>query len=175
MAKRDSMARLVLVLFVITAITAVLLGVVNAVTADRIAEIGEEKRNSAMEAVMPGAGGFEEYRSGDDHTVYKALGGDGAVIGYVVEVAPVGFGGAINMVVGFDLEKKISGVSIVSMSETAGLGEKVVSEPWFLEQFTGKSGELAIKRDVDAISGATVSSKAVLSGVNTAVSAIEGE
>lgn len=172
---RSGMVKLALTLFAITAVTALLLGAVNAVTADRIAEINAEKTAAAMSSVMPSASDFEESISADDYTIYTASDAGGSLVGYVVSVVPVGFGGEIDMVVGFGLDANITGVYIISMSETAGVGDMAMSEPWFLEQFTGKSGELALGGGIDSISGATVTSKAVLKGISTACAAIKQE
>ena len=98
----------------------------NYVTAPRIAAIEAEKSRAAMEEVLP-AESYEEvsYTGGDSMVtaVYRA--GDA---GYVVEVAPSGFGGAINMMVGVDTSGTVTGVSIVSHEETSGLGANATRE-----------------------------------------------
>ena len=104
---------------------------------------------------------------GDAEPVYEVLEGEN-VVGYCVELASPGFGGDISMTVGFEADGKILGVSIVSLSETPGLGSRV-QEAAYLDQYKGQSGTLALGEDVDAIAGATVSSRAVLIGVNRAV------
>ena len=91
--------------------------------------------------------------------------------GYVVEVTPSGFGGTIDMVVGVGTDGTVTGVSIISMSETSGLGANASKES-FRSQFVGKSGVLAVSKDggeIDALTGATITSRAVTSGVNTAL------
>ena len=165
--------RLTLTLFLITAIVAALLGAVNAVTAGRIESLRQERTQAAMREVL----------AADDYVpaacdepgvlaIHAALRG-GDLAGYVVEVAPAGFGGAIDMVVGVDLAGTVTGVSIVSMAETSGLGDNAKKES-FRSQFVGGSGQLAVTRDggtIDALTGATVTSRAVTSGVNTAIAA----
>ena len=89
----------------------------------------------------------------------------------MVEVTPSGFGGTIDMVVGVDMTGAVTGVSIISMSETSGLGANA-SKDSFRSQFVGKSGTLAVSKDggeIDALTGATITSRAVTSGVNTAL------
>lgn len=75
------------------------------------------------------------------------------------------------MVVGVGTDGTVTGVSIISMSETSGLGANASKES-FRGQFVGKSGELAVSKDggeIDALTGATITSRAVTSGVNTAL------
>lgn len=99
--------------------------------------------------------------------VYIAKNQDNAVIGYAVRVLSRGFSDDIDLIVGFNADRSIRKVEIVALSETAGLGS-LVQEEDYLAQYGGKSGELVLKEDIDAISGATRSSRAVLDGVNLA-------
>ena len=107
--------------------------------------------------------------------VYQAQSG-GQPIGYAINVESSGSQGTISMMVGIDMDGAVTGVSIVTNSETSGIGSKVMgNEPLtngtgVLDQFIGKSaadGTLAVGTNVDAITGATVSSKGVTTGVNT--------
>jgi electron transport complex protein RnfG len=169
-------AKLTLVLLVITAVVAGLLGLVNAITEDRIAEITEQKTAAAMKAVMPEAETFTEIEyGGDDPLVIGAYRAENAsgTNGYVFRVVPMGFGGEIDMVVGVDATGKITGVSIVKMAETSGLGDNAKKES-YRNQYVGKSGTLAVTKDggsIDALTGATVTSRAVTDGVNAALKA----
>ena len=175
--------RLTLILFLITAITAALLGVTNAITEDRISQINQEKTAAAMEEVLPADQYAERTYTGDDAIVTAVYEGltNGESQGYVVQVEPNGFGGTIQMVVGIDPAGTVTGVSIIDMSETSGLGTKAETEPWFLEQFVGVDGDdpLVVKQDIDALTSATVTSEAVTRGVSSALAAIayigEGE
>jgi electron transport complex protein RnfG len=89
---------------------------------------------------------------------------NGETVGYCVNVIGKGFGGDINLMVGYQPDKSIRGVSIVSHGETPGVGSKVGNAA-YLSQYDGLSGELTISKrgdaDITAISGATISSKAV--------------
>lgn len=154
-------------LFLICTITACLLGLVNGVTKDKIAEINVQKTADAMSAVLD-AESYEltDYSEGIVKSAYRAVSG-GITMGYVFEVSPSGFGGAIDMVVGVSDTGTVTGVEIVSMSETAGLGAKA-SEPAFLNQYVSKGSDLTVNVDIDALTGATVTSKAVTAGVNAA-------
>ncbi len=106
-----------------------------------------------------------------EETAYAVYDGD-RLVGYCVETVSSGFGGDMALTVGFHTDGSIKGVSIVSMSETPGLGSRV-GEDNYLDSYIGKSGSLAFGEGVDAISGATISSRAVLNGVNRAVEVLE--
>jgi electron transport complex protein RnfG len=90
--------------------------------------------------------------------------------GKAVSVSPRGYSGPINMLIGIDKSGKIVGIKILSQTETPGLGANVV-KPKFLNQFIGKTGNDPIepRKDIDAITGATISSRAVCSGVKQAL------
>lgn len=169
--KPASIGVLILTLFLVTAVMSGLLGLVNYVTKDRIAAFKAESMDAAMREVLPADSYTEVEYGGDDALVsgiWEAAGG------YVVEVTPSGFGGEVDMMVGVDADGKVTGVSIVSMSETSGLGSNA-SKPEFRAQYVGKAGA-ALKKDggdIDALTGATVTSRAVTRGVNAALAAAE--
>ena len=184
--------KLTVTLFATCVIVAGLLGLVNMVTKDKIAAINWENTQTAMKAVVadPDTTEFSEALEHSDamsaaakaaggtlDSVYEVLvGGENA--GYAIKVVASGSQGNIEMMVGVDAEGVVTGVSIVDNSETSGIGSKVMSnEPLssgvgVLDQFQGKSaadGTLTVGKNVDAISGATVSSKGVTAGVNAAL------
>lgn len=167
------MLRLAMTLFVITAVMAGALAAVNGITKDKIAAAKAAKLQAALATVMPDAAGMEEISfTTDDSTirsVYKATDGSG----YAVEVAPAGFGGEISMLVGVDDNGKVTGISVISHAETAGLGAvaaaKTSAGEAFRQQFVGAEGNLAVTKDggtIDAIASATITSRAVTDGVN---------
>ena len=171
-------AKLTLTLLGICAVVALLLGVVNSVTEPIIEEIQAEKTAAAMSQVLPA----DEYQKVETTypnvtTMNKAMSG-GKQIGYVVEVATNGFGGAMSMVVGVDMDGAVTGVSVTDNSETANIGTKVVNDQTVLDRFIGMShadGEITVNSGTnrfDGVSGATVSSKGVTAGVNTALAAV---
>ena len=112
--------------------------------------------------------------------VYEVQSG-GDTIGYAFKVTASGSQGNIVMIVGVDTDLTVTGVSIVKASETAGIGSKVMNNEatsagtGALDQFVGKSGAgtLAVKQNIDAVTGATVSTKGVTKGVNAALAAAE--
>ena len=179
-------------LFVTCVVVAGLLGLVNMVTEDKIAAINWENTQTAMKAVVadPENAEFSEAMEptsdmtaaasaagGTLDSVYEVLGG-GESAGYAIKVVASGSQGHIEMMVGVDADGVVTGVSIVKNSETSGIGSKVMTNQptakgvGVLDQFEGKSaadGTLAVGTNVDAISGATVSSRGVTTGVNAAL------
>jgi electron transport complex protein RnfG len=160
--------RLALTLLLISAVVAGLLGLTNYVTADKILALTAEKTAASMQEVLPSDSYTELTYTGSETNVAAVY---EAESGYVVEVTPSGFGGTIDMVVGVGTDGTVTGVSIISMSETSGLGANASKES-FRSQYVGKSGELAVSKDggeIDALTGATITSRAVTAGVNTAL------
>ena len=166
--KIASPARIIICLTVICIAVAALLGAVDHFTRPTIEENERNEKQSAIKSIF-GDDVTTELISGEDadNEVYLIF-RDGKVYGYCAETAPSGFGGEIKMMVGVDSAGAVCGVTVVSMSETPGLGSRTNS-PAFLDQFVGKRGELAIGVDVDAVSGATISSDAVTRGVSEAL------
>lgn len=167
--------RLSLSLLIISAVAALILAVVNALTAGPIAEYAAQKRQEAMESVMPGANVFSELYV-EDETIIGITGAYSGTRfkGYCVEVSVSGFGGPIQMMVGVDYGGAVTGTVILDHTETAGLGAKA-EEPEFLNQYTGMSGTVTVtygSNSIDAITGATITSKAVTEGINTALHAV---
>ena len=170
--------RLSLTLLLITALAAAGLAGVNSITKDAIAENQLAKTNAAMATVLPGANDFSLIDEGNGivQGVY-APSKDSPVQGWAVLVAPgSGFGGEIRMMVGISAKGRVTGISIIKHAETPGLGAvaaaKTPAGEEFRASFLGKLGPLAME-DIDALSGATITSKAILEGVNAAMEYIE--
>ena len=171
--KEPGLAMLVIVLLVISLVTSLLLGVANELTAPAIAANEKPKNDAAMAAVLPADGYTQVEYTGDDATVdavYQA--GDA---GYVVQVSPAGsFSGTLTIMVGVDSSATVTGVEIVKTGETSGLGANA-SKPAFKDQFKGVTGNAAVTKDggtIDAITGATITSRAVSNGVNSALAVV---
>ena len=180
-------------LTVISLVVAALLGFVNSITADKIAEIDAENTRIAMSAVAPEGSEFGDKievtddmvaaaatQSGKILELYPVTNG-GAEAGYVMKISASGSQGTIVMMVGVDANKAITGISVVSHSETSGIGTKVVGnepnaagEP-VLDQFIGMSGagSLVVGKNITAVSGATVSTKGINMGANAALAVAE--
>ena len=182
--------KLTVTLFLTCVIVAAALGGVNAVTEEKIDAINWENTVTAMKAVVadPDNTTFSDALPLTDEmtaasgsvtldSVYEAQAG-GSTAGYAIKVVASGSQGKIEMMVGVDGEGTVTGVSIVKNAETAGIGSKVMtnmptaSGVGVLSQFEGKSaadGVLTVGSNVDAISGATVSTRGVTNGVNAAL------
>ncbi|MGM9619433.1 MAG: FMN-binding protein [Oscillospiraceae bacterium] len=171
----------------ISLVVAGLLGAVNGVTAERIAAINAENTAAAMNQVVTVEDAeYVPVEVSEDMTaaaaaygaldsVYEVRAG-GELVGYTVKVIASGSQGSIEMMVGTDTALAVTGVAIVDNSETSGIGSKVMNNVnGVLDQFKGMSGagSLVVGQNVDAISGATVSSKGVTAGVNAALAAVE--
>lgn len=172
-------ARLALTLLAITSAVALALAGVNAITKGVIADSQEKKLQQAIEQVLPGGGEKMDADAYTDKTgLVKAVYlGEG---GYAVEVVPKGFNGEITMMVGVSFDGKVLGISVVQQTETAGLGAIAQADnakgEAFRDQFIGLTGQLAVIKDggtVEAISGATITSRAVTEGVNAALACIQ--
>ena len=185
--------KLTVTLFLTCVVVAGMLGAVNMVTKDKIAAINLEKTQTAMKAVVadPDNSTFSDALALSDDMTAAALAGGGtlteayevlvggAPAGHALKIEASGSQGSIEMMVGLDAEGAVTGVSVVKHAETAGIGTKVVdNEPnnagvGVLDQFVGKSaadGTLSVGSNVDAITGATVSTKGITAGVNAALS-----
>ena len=180
-------------LTVISLVVAALLGVVNSITEDKIAAIDAENTRIAMSAVAPEGSEFGDKMEVTDDMVAAAATQSGKILelypvtnggaeaGYVMKISASGSQGTIVMMVGVDANKAITGISVVSHSETSGIGTKVVgNEPNsagvpVLDQFVGLSGagSLVVGSNITAISGATVSTKGITMGANAALAAVE--
>ncbi|GHV33679.1 electron transport complex subunit G [Clostridia bacterium] len=159
--KLSAPLKTILTLFIVAAVSAAALAGVNSLTAERISQNHKLEVERAVGSVLANA----------EQTDDALFTGEG---GYAAIVAPIGYGGEINMVVGVSAEGAVTGVSIIGMAETPGIGTKVAAQP-FLEQYLGKHAGVTIghgENTVDAISGATVSSKAITKGVAEALTAV---
>ena len=169
--------RLSLTLLAITAAVALVLAGINSITAPWIQRNKEEKMRLAMEEVLPGAENLESVAFTDETGLVKTV--YASDDGFVVEVEPSGFGGTITMMVGILPDGTVNGISIVSHTETAGLGSVAGADTSageaFRDQFVGQSGSLAVDKDggiIDSITSATITSRAVTEGVNAALAAV---
>ena len=175
MIKTKDILRLTFTLLLITSLVAAALAGINAITGPKIAQLQAQKIQDSVSAVLPGGG--EKLESFPDQSgLVQAVYASGS--GYAVQVAPGGFGGSIVMMVGVK-DGTITGLSIVSHSETPSLGAVIAGSDAagnaFREQFTGLSGTLAVDKDggsIDSVTGATISSRAVVTGINAALACV---
>ena len=172
MIKTKDILRLTFTLLLITALVAAALAGINMITGPKIAQIKEQKIQDAISLVLPGGGALLESYPDETGTVQAVYASDS---GYAIQVAPNGFGGEIVMMVGVK-DGAVSGLSIISHAETPSLGAVIAESNEngiaFRDQFTGQTGELAVDKDggdIDAVTSATISSRAVVAGVNAAL------
>ena len=168
--------RIIGTLFLIAAVVAVLLALVNKVTKPTIAQHAAEKKAAAMEVVMPGVADYEvlEVPEGmkDVKELLLAKNGAGEILGYCVQTGTNGNDGEIGLMVGIGADGAVTKVSILSQKETMYTNK----HGELIARFDGKSGSVALKNDggdIDAISGATITSRAVTKGVNSALAAVQ--
>ncbi len=168
-----------IVLLIITVIVSAALGVVSSVTAEPIRINKEKSDKTAMIDVMPSdrtlafAESKIEVSDVDGINFYIEVYEGTELYGYVVSASQNGYGGAVEMFIGYDRDGVIKGVKIVSHSETPGLGANA-QNPKFTDQYKQKSGMLNVVKgtpgdsDIAAITSATITSAAVTDGVNNA-------
>ncbi len=178
------------IITVIALICGVLLGTVYQVTAGPIAEQERLTKENAWREVMKEAQSFEPIEgfssedakawldaNGDFHKntgireVIEAHDASGGKLGYVLTVAAGGgYGGDIVFAMGIDQDGNITGISITEIGETPGLGMRAKTDPSFLPQFYGKGKEaFTLGTDLNALTSATITSRAVTNGVNAAL------
>ncbi len=176
------------ILTAITLVSGLLLGLVYEITKDPITQAQDASKKEAWQQVFPEAS-LDDFEVMDvDADAAEAAAADLGVLATVDEVCAVGdlgyvvtvtdsegYGGNIQITVGITSDGTVNGVSILSISETAGLGMRA-EEPEFYGQYEGKQAEkFVVSKDggdgepIDALSGATITSRAVTGAVNTAL------
>lgn len=187
-----------LILTTITLISGAVLGGVYEITKEPIAKQQELTKQEAFKKVLPYAESFEEkeiaenegadilvaagYTSEKITGVAKALAATGEQVGYVYTVVTsAGYGGDISFTMGIAMDGTVTGIEMLSISETAGLGMKA-AEDEFKNQYAGKKTEkfevtksgAGADNQIDAISGATITTNAVTNGVNAGIAYFVG-
>lgn len=189
MNEKSAMIKDALILFAITVVAGLLLGVVYDVTKEPIAQQKAKAKQEACANVFAKAQTFETVTDAQGATVsdkvdgvdidevMRAIDSNGNLIGYVITVTDhEGYGGDIQFSMGVTFDGTLNGISLLSISETAGLGMKAgdVLVPQFadknVEQFTYTKSGAAGESEIDAISGATITTNAVVNGVNAGLS-----
>ncbi len=179
MDKKESIGKLGLILFIITAVAGLILGIVFNITQDSIAKQESMKNENAMKELITTADKFEKKDlslTGNILEVNEGKKGS-ETMGYTMKVSTKGYGGQIQLMVGINKDGKLAGIKILSQSETAGLGANS-EKPSFYGQYAGKpsnkdvevvKAEPVADNEIKAITGATITSKGVTSGVNEAI------
>lgn len=168
------MIRYGLILLVICFCASLVLSVTYKFTHSRIEAQDASEEKNALYEIYPEASEFVPEKI-QEKTYYVAK-KDNKVLGYIIKADSQGYSSVITMLVGFDPKGEIKGIEILSQTETPGLGAKISevlsgeSKPWFLTQFKGKQVKDLDLKNIQAITGATISSRAVLDGVKKSVS-----
>ncbi len=167
--------RLAGTLLAICAVMAGMLAVVNYITKDAIAANKEAKTQQAMELILPGVEDLAPVALEEDTGLVTAVWRSGD--SWAVQTQPGGFGGAITLMVGI-ADGKVTGISVVSHAETPSLGAEAAASSAkgqsFRDQFVGAQ-EAVVGGNIDAMSGATITSKAVAEGVNAALDYVRAQ
>ena len=196
--KKESFVKDALILTAITLVSGLLLGAVYGMTKDQIDSIKNASTIASYQPVMA-AETYDDETYGETLETAKAEGtvsadnggaellsvvaakdASGAEIGYIVKAQAAGYGGNVVVVIGVDSDLKVTGISFPeTLPETAGLGQRAL-EPQFYEQFAGKGTNLSVKKgggagesEIDAISGATMTSTAVVNSTNAATEFVQ--
>jgi len=196
--KKESFVKDALILTAITLVSGLLLGAVYGMTKDQIDSIKNASTIASYQAVMA-AESYDDETYAETLETAKAEGtvsadnggaellsivaakdASGTEIGYIVKAQAAGYGGNCVVVIGVDSDLKITGISFPeTLPETAGLGQRAL-EPQFYEQFAGKGTNLSVKKgggagesEIDAISGATMTSTAVVNSTNAATEFVQ--
>lgn len=174
---KDDIIKPVAVLLVICIIIPLALSLTNKITVDRIAELERKNAAETMQSLIV-ADTFEKAHFGADNAFeyYKAI-KNGDTVGYIFNTFESGYGGEISVMTAVNPDGTVKSVSILDASnETPGLGQNVTKEN-FYTQFEGKrkgvkvvkNGAVSENNEIDAVTGATISSSAVTSAVNKAL------
>lgn len=157
--------RLAAMLALFCVVSSGLLAYVFLLTQPVIARNAEASFASSLREVLPGADRFKNVAAEGRHPIYEGYEGE-KPIGLAVLVAPRGYSGEVRMLVGVDPALQVKGLKILAQKETPGLGTEIL-KPKFLGQFIGKGTTDLIepKKDIDIITGATISTRAVSEGV----------
>lgn len=161
-------------LFIFCLVATALLAGTNMITKDKIAENAVQTEIASRGAVLPEGKSYSDTVIADNGVTY-CIGYDaeGNEAGYVFTTGAKGYGGTVSVMVGMDTEGNITGVEILSHSETPGLGANATKAD-FKERFIGKNGALTVNKNsnegqnVQAITAATITSNAVVKAVNLA-------
>ena len=164
--------RKMLLPFVVLFGTAVILFAVSIGLKETETKNREKDRQFVMEHLLPDGGEFtEEVYEGEDANIVKVYKASG---GYVIETKVLGYVDDMMMLVGVDNNGAVQGLVVMDMAETFGLGQQVLHDVDFLTQFLGNQGDAEIGNGIDALTGATVTSKAVAKAVNSASAYVTG-
>ncbi len=170
-------------LFAISLIVALLLAIINGITDPLIKQKEIETENETKAKVLSIADSFDEESDivsldDTDYEYYAGYDKEEKIVGYVFKVTSKGYGGDIDCMIGIDTNGAVTGIDFLSISETAGLGMNAQNDT-FKEQYIGKNSEITVvktsagENEIEALTGATITSNAVTKSVNIALKLFE--
>ena len=170
----NQLTRFGIVLGVICLAATLVLAVTYEATKPKIEKALKDEEQAALKSILPQADSFLAKKA-DEIEYFEAL-KDKNLIGYCIKVTGSGYNGFIKMIAGIDTNGVIKGVRILENQETPGMGSRINEvkrgdkEPWFLKQFIGKQARsIEVKKNIDAVAGATISSMAVTNSIRKTV------
>lgn len=165
-------------LFIICAVATVLLAFTNSVTDPMIKKLAVENAAKTRQLVLTDAASFSEEKTvqldGEEYVYYEGYNAQNELAGYILTTQSKGYGGAVEIMTGITADGKVAGVETLTLNETAGLGMKA-KESSFRDQYKGKQGKISVVKsnpgddEIQALTGATITSTAVTNAVNTAL------
>lgn len=165
------MVRYGFTLAIICIVASGLLAVVNSLTQPRIIAQAQEQEEATLLELLPGSAGFTPVKSADEVLYYRGYDKDKNFAGIVFKASAKGYSSVIETMVGLTKEGKITAIKVISQNETPGLGTKI-AQPEFISRFSSKN--IAELDQVQAITGATVSSRAVINSVAKKAKDLQG-
>ncbi len=183
MAVKSNLKNMALCLFITCFFCSAILAAVYAVTKDPIAQTNAAILKESVSAVLPEGGelsGPQPIEVGGVPSEYYTLAKDGKPVAYAVKSVVSGFGGPLEVMVGITADGVVHNTSVLSHTETPGLGAKCNTDEKFMAQWKGfdtKNKILKVKKDggdVDAITASTITSRAYAAAVSNALAAVQG-
>ncbi len=166
------MKRTILIPIATIALSAVILAGTSRALSGMATENGRREHLHIMQTLLPGSTTFTvEPYTGDDANIVSVHKGEN---GFVIETVTNGYVDEIRMLIGVSNDGKVTGLVVRESHETFGLGAQALTDTDFLAQFLNTSGEAEVGSTVDALTGATVTSKAITRAVNSAVAYVTG-
>lgn len=171
MAAKSTLGNMVLCLFGVCLVCSAILGAIYVVTLEPISQAAEKALKTSIGQVLPEGGEISDAVKSDGFEYYTCT-VNGEKVAYAVKSTAIGFGGPLTLMVGVLADGTVYNTSVLSHSETPGLGAKCTSDEGFIAQWKGFTGKLAVKKDggdVDAITASTITSRAYTLAVANAV------
>ena len=177
-SNKNDIIKPVAVLLAICIIIPLALSLTNRITKDKIAELDEKNSRETMASLIKADSFTEEgFKDGENEFTYNLALKDGEIVGYIFKTAEKGYGGDVSVMTAVNVDGTVKSVAVLDVSgETPGLGQNAAKES-FYSQYEGKTSGISFlkngadsaKNEVNAVTGATITSTAVNKAVNQAL------